>query len=334
MGFLFAIPAAIAAFFARLGIIRSGALLAGLAFCGVLLISLFAGISSNLSNPTPPTAEEEFHKHPKHLALASDGPFGKFDEQQLQRGFQVYKEVCAACHGLSLVAFYDLHALGYEEAEVKAIANQWPIEVPSVNPDTGEPATRKAIPADKFPSPYANETAARAANNNALPPDLSLITKARHDGAAYTYSLLTGYRNQAGFKNEKGKELLKEFPSAKTAPGLHFNPYFANLNIAMPPPLTGTGQVAYAPGNPPPTVDQMAKDVSAFLVWTAEPKLANRHRYGLVVVLFLLFATVFAYLAYQQIWAEAKRKVRPIGVLDPKNKARNRRAKANQDFAD
>ncbi len=327
MGFLFAIPAAIAAFFARLGIIRSGALLAGLAFSGVLLISLFAGISSNLSNPTPPTAEGKFHEHPKHLALASDGPLGKFDEQQLQRGFQVYKEVCAACHGLSLVAFRDLHDLGYNEAEVKAIANQWAIVVPSINPETGEPATRKAIPSDTFPNPHANETAARAANNNALPPDLSLITKARHDGTAYVYSLLTGYQKQ------QPAALLKEFPTAKTPANLYYNPYFANLNIAMPPPFSGDGQVAYAGGKHKATVDQMAEDVSAFLVWTAEPKLADRHRYGLVVVLFLLFATVFAYLAYQQIWAEAKRKVRPIGVLDPKNKARNRRAKAKQGIA-
>ena len=298
----------------------------GVAFAVVLLISLVIGISQNLASPAEASAEEEFHKHPKHLALSSDGPFGTFDRQQLQRGFQVYKEVCAACHGLSLVAFRDLHDLGYEEAEVKAIASQWAIEVPSVNPETGEPATRKAIPSDRFPSPYANETAARAANNNALPPDLSLITKAREGGPAYTYSLLTGYQRQPA-------RLVQEFPAAKTPQGLHYNPYFANLNIAMPPPLTSTGQVTYAPGNPPPTVDQMAKDVSAFLVWAAEPKLEKRHRSGIAVVIFLLVGTVLAYLAYQQIWAEAKRKVRPTGPLDPKNKAKNRRSKAKQGVA-
>src|SRR5687768_312360 len=210
--------------------VRLIAFFVGLGFAGVLLISLVSTISASISAPVEATAEEEFHKHPKHLSLASDGPFGKFDRQQLQRGFQVYKEVCAACHGLSLVAFRDLHALGYEEAEVKAIANQWAIEVPSINPDTGEAATRKAIPADKFPSPYANETAARAANNNALPPDLSLITKARHGGAAYIRSLLVGYQAQPA-------ELLKEFPDSKTGEGLYYNPYFANLNIAMPPPI-------------------------------------------------------------------------------------------------
>jgi ubiquinol-cytochrome c reductase cytochrome c1 subunit len=246
---------------------------------------------------------------------------GKFDRKQLQRGFQVYKEVCAACHGLSLVAFRDLEALGYNEAEVKAIADQWAIEVPSTNPETGEAATRKAIPSDRFPNPYANEIAARAANNNALPPDLSLMTKARHDGAAYVYSLLTGYQKQ------QPAELLKKFPAAKTPQGLHYNPYFANLNLAMPAPLTSDGQVTYAPGNPAPTVDQMAKDVSAFLVWTAEPKLEKRHATGLAVVVFLLFATILGYLAYRNIWANEKRKVRVTGVLEPENQAKTARAK-------
>src|SRR5687768_14768240 len=270
--------------------IRIIAFLVGVGFAGVLLISLITGLSETIASPPEPTAEEEFHKHPKHLRLASDGPFGKFDRQQLQRGFQVYKEVCAACHGLSLVAFRDLHDLGYEEPEVKAIANQWAIEVPTENPETGEPATRKAIRSDNFPSPYANETAARAANNNALPPDLSLIAKAREGGAAYTYSLLTGYQRQPA-------KLLKEFPAARTPPGLHYNPYFANLNIAMPPPIVSDEQVTYAEGNPAPTVDQMAKDVSAFLVWTAEPKLENRHRTGLAVLAFLLIATILGYMS-------------------------------------
>src|SRR5688572_10538399 len=306
--------------------VRKIGFLVGLGFVGVLLISLVVNLVGYFNEPPEPSVEHEFHRHPKELKLASDGPFGKFDQQQLQRGFQVYKEVCAACHGLNLVSFRDLHALGYNEAEVKAIANQWPIEVPSVNPDTGEAATRKAIPSDRFPDPYANETAARAANNNALPPDLSLITKAREGGAAYIYSLLTGYQRQPA-------SLVREFPTAKTPQGLHYNPYFANLNIAMPPPITSAGQVTYAPGNPQPTVDQMAKDVSAFLVWAAEPKLEKRHRSGLAVVIFLLFGTVLGYLAYRQIWAEAKRKVRATGPLDPKNIAKSRRAKGKSGVA-
>ena len=286
--------------------------LVGAVFSVVLLISFFNNVTTNAPEPT---AEEEFHHHPKDLALASDGVFGKFDRKQLQRGFQVYKEVCAACHGLGLVAFRDLEALGYNEAEVKAIAAQWPIEVPTTNPETGEPATRKALPADRFPSPYANEIAARAANNNALPPDLSLMTKARHDGAAYVYSLLTGYESQ------QPAELLKKFPTAKTPEGLYYNPYFPNLNLAMPPPITADGQVTYADGTAP-TREQMAHDVAAFLTWAAEPNLERRHAAGVVAFIFLLFATVLAYLAYQNVWATAKRTVRVTGPLDPENMAK------------
>ena len=289
---------------------------AGLLFSAALLFSLGSNLKEYIQSPPEPTAEHMFHREAKELQLASDGPLGKFDRQQVQRGYQVYKEVCAACHSMSLVSYRDLAALGYNEAEVKAEAAAH--EVPSINPDTGEPSTRKATPADRFPSPHANETAARAANNNALPPDLSLITKAREGGAAYVYSLLTGYQAQPA-------ELLKEFPSAKTPQGLHYNPYFANLNLAMAPPLTSEGQVTYADGTKS-TVDQMAKDVSAFLVWTAEPKLENRHRYGVAVLIFLIVATILGYFSYRNIWAEAKRKVAPKGVLDPKNKAKSKRA--------
>jgi ubiquinol-cytochrome c reductase cytochrome c1 subunit len=306
--------------------VRVVAFIVGLVFAGVLLISLIGNLATYVSSPPTPLASDEFHREPKDLHLRSDGPFGKFDRQQLQRGFQVYSEVCSACHSLNLVAFRDLQDLGYNDAEVKKIASDWKTQVPSINPDTGEASTRKALPADHFPPPFPNEIAARAANNNALPPDLSLITKAREGGAAYVYSLLTGFQNQPA-------ELLKKFPDAKTPPGLHYNPYFANLNIAMPPPLTTNGQVSYAPGNPAPTVDQMAKDVAAFLVWTAEPKLENRHAAGLAVTVFLLFATILGYLAYQQIWYEAKRAVRVTGALDPKHQAKTRRAKAKAGVA-
>jgi ubiquinol-cytochrome c reductase cytochrome c1 subunit len=252
--------------------------LVGLGFVGVLLISLVVNGVDYFRNPPEHAAYYYFHKDPRKAGLPSDGMTGKFDRQQLQRGFQVYKEVCAACHSLKYVSFYQLADLGYSEAEVKAIANQWAIEVPTVNPDTGEASTRKALVSDRFPSPYANETAARAANNNAYPPDLSLITEARHDGANYVYSLLTGYQNPPA-------ELLRRFPDAKPSPGLYYNPYFANLNIAMPNPIVSDGQVTYADGTKA-TRDQMAKDVAAFLVWTAEPTLENRHRAGWAVLVF------------------------------------------------
>src|SRR6478672_11649866 len=304
----------------------------GAVFAGVLLISMISGVAEYVSNPPAPLASEEFHLKPKPLELASDGMLGRFDKRQLQRGFQVYSEVCSACHSLSLVSFRDLKELGYNEAEIKKIASDWKTQVPSINPDTGEATTRKALPSDNFPAPFANEVAARAANNNALPPDLSLMTKAREGGAAYVYSVLTGYANQAGYKNEKGEELLRKFPDAKTPHNLHFNPYFANLNIAMPPPLTTRGQVTYADG-PPATVDQMARDAAAFLAWTAEPNLESRHAAGLAVAIFLLVASILGYLAYQQIWYEAKRSVRVTGALDPENQAKTRRAKAKQGVA-
>jgi len=298
----------------------------GAVLAGVLLISLITGLATYFANPPAPLASEELHKAPKPLHLASDGPFGKFDKRQLQRGFQVYSEVCSACHSLKLVSFRDLKGLGYDEAEIKKIASDWKTQVPSINPDTGEEATRKALLSDTFPPPFPNEVAARAANNNALPPDLSLITKARAGGAAYVYSILTGFQPQS-------PDILKKYPDAKTPPNLHYNPYFANLNIAMPPPLTTNGQVTYADGTPS-TVNQMATDVAAFLVWTAEPNLESRHAAGLAVVIFLLFATILAYLAKRQIWhGGAETEVRPTGVLDPANKAKTRRAKAKAGVA-
>jgi ubiquinol-cytochrome c reductase cytochrome c1 subunit len=306
-------------------IVRVIGFLVGLAFALVLLLSFITGLATYVKSPPAPLAPEEFHKAPKALHLASDGPFGKFDNRQLQRGFQVYSEVCSACHSLKLVSFRDLKGLGYNDAEIKKIASDWKTQVPSINPDTGEAATRKALPSDTFPSPFANDVAARAANNNALPPDLSLMTKAREGGAAYVYSILTGFQNQP-------VELLQKFPEAKTPLHLHYNPYFANRNIAMPPPLTTNGQVTYADGTPA-TVDQMAKDVAAFLEWTAEPNLEARRAAGLAVAVFLLVGTILAYLAYQQIWHEAKRAVRVTGPLDPANKAKNRRSKAKQGVA-
>ena len=276
--------------------IRIFSILAGLVFSAALLWSLGNGVVSYISEPPGMTVEHEFHKTPRELTLASDGAFGRFDKQQLQRGFQVYKEVCSACHSLRLVAFRDLKALGYNEDEVKAIAAGF--QVPGVDQATGETNMRAGVATDYFPKPYPNDIAARAANNNAIPPDLSLMTKARGNGAAYVYSLLTGYQAQPA-------KLLKEFPDAKTGPNLHYNPYFANLNLAMAAPLTAEGQVTYGDGTKA-SVDQMAKDVAAFLVWTAEPTQDKRKQTGWPVVGFLLFLTILAYMAYRNIWAGKK----------------------------
>lgn len=281
--------------------IRLIGILVGLGFTVAVLWAFGSGSAAVIGQGyfVEPTAEHEFHEEPKPLHLASDGPFGKWDLQQLQRGYQVYKEVCSACHSLKYVAFRDLAQLGYSEAEVKATAASW--TVPGVDPNTGEATTRPGTPTDYFPSPFANDIAARAANNNAIPPDLSLMTKARHGGAAYVYSLLTGYQEQPA-------ELLERFPDAKTGTGLYYNPYFPNLNLAMAPPLSD-GQVTYADGTPA-TVDQMSKDVAAFLTWTAEPSLIKRKQTGWAVLGFVLFATILAWLAKQQVWAGVKPKRR------------------------
>lgn len=278
--------------------VRLIAFLVGAFFSGMLLLGLVDTVIGAIKEPAQPTAEHEFHKKPMAEKFPHDGPLGKFDKGQLQRGLKVYSEVCAACHSLNLVSFRNFADLGYSEDEVKAIAKGWKTEVPSINPETGEPATRPGIPADKIPSPFANEVAARAANNNALPPDLSLMTKARADGPAYVYSLLLGYQAQPA-------ELLKEFPDAKTPAGLHYNPYFANLNIAMAPPLTGDDQVTYDDGTKA-TKAQMAKDVAAFLTWTAEPKMENRKSAGWAALGFLLIFTVLTWMSYKSIWADKK----------------------------
>jgi len=267
----------------------------GLFFALSAIAALINGAYTAITEPAEPTAEHEFHKHPKKLALSTNGPFGKFDLQQVQRGYQVYKEVCAACHSLKYVAIRDLSQLGYSEAEVKAEAASW--TVPGIDPNTGEATTRPGLPTDYFPSPYPNDVAARAANNNAIPPDLSLMAKARHDGAAYVYSLLTGYQGVP-------KRLAEEFPDSVPSASLHYNPYFANLNLAMAQPLHD-GQVTFADGSPN-DLDSAAHDVAAFLNWTAEPTLDKRKQTGWPVLGFLLFATILAYLAYRNIWADLK----------------------------
>jgi ubiquinol-cytochrome c reductase cytochrome c1 subunit len=225
------------------------------------------------------------HKHPRDASFSHDGVFGTFDRAQLQRGFQVYKEVCSACHGMYHLSYRNLQEIGFSPAEVKAIAKEY--ETAIVDPSTGEMTTRPALPSDKFVRPFPNETAARAANNNAYPPDLSLIVKARKDGENYVYSLLTGY---------------EEPPAGYTVPdGLNFNPYFHSLNIAMVQPLVDD-QVTYADGTKA-TVDQMAKDVTAFLRWAAEPELERRRQAGVVTLLFLTILSILAYLTYRKVWA-------------------------------
>ena len=168
--------------------VRPLGIVAGFGFVAVVLWSMIWGVVavvpvvSSHGSFVAPTVEHEFHLKPKEVGFSFQGPAGAYDNRQLQRGFQVYKEVCSACHSLKYVAFRDLEGIGFSKAEVKAIAKNWALETPSIDPATGEASTRKSLPSDHFPKPFANDVAARAANNNAIPPDQSLIVKAREDG--------------------------------------------------------------------------------------------------------------------------------------------------------
>ena len=220
--------------------------------------------------------------HIEQQEWSFSGAFGTFDRAALQRGYQVYKEVCASCHSMKFMSYRNLQDIGFSEAEVKAIAAQY--EVPTID-DAGDETTRKAMPSDRFHSPFANENAARAANGGALPPDLSLMAKARHDGPNYIYALMTGYHEApAGFVLPAGKE---------------YNTAFAGNAIGMPKPLNDD-QVTNADGTPA-TVSQMAHDVATFLMWAAEPKLEDRKRAGVKVMGFLGILTIFAFLTYRKV---------------------------------
>jgi ubiquinol-cytochrome c reductase cytochrome c1 subunit len=264
---------------------------AGLVFVLTLLVSFLVPRTAAVPDPV-----KALHLYPREVQFQHDGPmgmgvFGTFDRAQLQRGYQVYREVCGACHGLKYVAFRSLADLGFSEAEVRAIARSK--EVPTINPETGEQDVRPGIPADTWPDPFPNETVARLANNNALPPDLSLIVKARPNGQAYVYSLLVGYDYPV--------------PAGHDVPvGLHFNPYFPSVNIAMAKPLN-EGQVQYADGTPA-TVDQMARDVTAFLRWTSQPELERRRQAGVATMIFLAILSVLAFFSYRRVWASIKQK--------------------------
>jgi ubiquinol-cytochrome c reductase cytochrome c1 subunit len=228
------------------------------------------------------------------------GIFGTFDRGALQRGLQVYREVCISCHSLHMIAFRNLAALGLGPDEIQAIAEQY--EVQDGPDDEGEMFMRPAKAADYFVPPFPNEQAARAANNGALPPDLSLIVKARKDGANYIYGLLTGYEEEPSQEFlEKYKE-THEGAEFQMMEGMHFNKYFPGFQIAMVPPLA-EGSVDYADGTEA-TLDQEAHDVVTFLAWAAQPELEARKRMGVKVLLFLIVLTAMLYAVKRKIWSD------------------------------
>lgn len=266
------------------GKLQGIALLIGLVIVGSLLYVMFSGGHGD-GKETPATKTA---RHAKEVHWPFDGHFGTVDRASAQRGFQVYKEVCSACHGVSRVAFRNLQAIGFSEAEVKTLAAEYSY---AALDGEGEEIERPGKPSDRLPSPFANEDAARSANNGAYPPDLSLMVKARPNGANYIYSLLTGYADAPeGFA-------LGE--------GMHYNPYFEGRQIAMATPLVMDGQVSYE-DETDATVDQMARDVVTFLQWAAEPEMEARKAMGLKVLLFLLAFTAFFYVAKKRIWEDVK----------------------------
>lgn len=269
-------------------------ILRGLAALGIGL-SMLAGAQA---------AEYPLNK-PREQNWSFSGPFGTYNRGQLQRGLKVYREACAACHGLDLVAFRNLADLGYSDGQVRALAAEYQImDGPDANGDMFE---RPGIPSDRFPSPFPNIEAAAASNNGAAPPDLSLIAKARavergfpqfvidiftqyaELGPDYLYSLLTGYVDPP-----EGYEVPE---------GTYYNPYFlAGTALAMPPPLMD-GMVTYDDGAPE-TVSQYAHDVSAFLMWAAEPHLEARKQMGFGVMIFLVLFGGLVYLTKRKVWQE------------------------------
>lgn len=227
---------------------------------------------------------------PKPMKWPFDSPLGTFDRQSIQRGFQVYKEVCSACHSLKRIAFRNLTDIGFSEAEVKSLAASYSVQ--DGPNDEGEMFERPGRPSDYIPRPYANDKAARASNNGGLPPDLSLIIKAREHGANYLYSLLTGF-----------VEPPKDFVVSEN---MYYNPYFmaGGSQLLMAPPLTA-GQLTYADGTEA-TVEQMSKDVVNFLQWAAEPEMEQRKSIGVKAIIFVSVMSLLFIAAKRRIWRRVK----------------------------
>jgi ubiquinol-cytochrome c reductase cytochrome c1 subunit len=220
------------------------------------------------------------------VSFSFDGLFGTFDRGEAQRGLLVYKQVCAACHSMRHLSYRNLLEIGLTDQQVRAIAAD--VQVQDGPNDLGEMFERPGRPSDRFRRPFPNDQAARAANNGALPPDLSVIVKARVGGAAYIHALLTGYADPPeGFA---------------LGDGMNYNKYFPGHQIAMPNVLN-PGQVEYADGTEA-TVEQMARDVSTFLAWAAEPELEQRRRMGIRIILFLVVLGGLTYAVKRKVWAD------------------------------
>ena len=261
---------------------------------------LLAAAAGALALATPAALAAEAGHHPADYDFSFEGPFGTFDRAQLQRGFLVYQQVCSACHSMNQLHIRNLGEEGgpfYSEEYpnpndnpvVRAIAADYIVED---GPDEyGDMFERPGRPADRFPNPYANPQMAAAANGGAVPPDFSVIVKARHGGAEYIRSLMLGYDYEVP-------------EDVRIGPGQYYNPYMSGGVIAMPPQLQD-GLVEYADGTEA-TKEQMATDVAAFLAWASEPHMEVRKKMGLMVMIYLLVLAGLLYAAYRQVWSNVK----------------------------
>jgi cytochrome c1 len=271
-----------------------------------ILAAVAAGFAIAFAAPANAQLAEQVP--PPRLSWSFSGPFGQYDQAQLQRGFKIYREVCSNCHSLNLVAFRNLAepgGLGYSEAQVAQIASEYKIKDLD---DKGNPIERPGRPADHFPPPFPNDLAAKAMFGVA-PPDMSTLAKARtyqrgfpwfifdiftqyqEEGPDYIAAILKGYKQPP-----KGFQL---------PPGGHYNEYFPGHNIAMPPPLTA-GQVKYTDGTPE-TMDQYSKDIASFLMWAAEPHLDARKRVGFQVMVYLIILAGLLYFTKKKVWHEVEK---------------------------
>lgn len=267
-------------------LIRLAGALVGLSLSGALAAS-------------SPTFAADDAMHPEHHHWHFAGVFGTFDRAAMQRGYQVYREVCAACHSMKFMAFRNLGQEGgpfydpeypnpNDNPVIKALAAEF--TVTDGPDDAGDMFERPGRPSDPFPSPFPNDPAARAVNGGALPPDLSVIIKARHDGSNYVRSLLTGF--------------IEPPDDVTVAPGMHYNPWFPGGQIAMAPPLP-EDRVTYEDGTLA-TTEQMAEDVVEFLTWAADPHAEVRKRMGFKVIIYLGVLTILLWFSYRQIWRDVK----------------------------
>ncbi|WP_293900999.1 cytochrome c1 [Phenylobacterium sp.] len=275
-----------------------------------MLRKAFAFAALGLALMAGPALAGATHAEPKDVHWSFEGPFGKFDTAQVQRGYKVYREVCSACHSMEQMYFRNLGQKGgpfYDEKYknpndnpyVKSLAKD--LQVKDIDADTGDVIQRPAGSADRFPAPFPNEPAARAANGGALPPDLSVIVKAREGGPQYVYSILTGYKDPP--------------PGLKTGPNQYYNPYMSGDMtsswsgkgpvpeggfIAMPPPLVD-GRVTFDDKSPS-MLSQEAKDVVAYLAWASDPKATERKEFGLGAMIYLFFFSVLLWFSYRRVW--------------------------------